>query len=451
MTGGNLARAVRRPGVFGRRLFGSLRTRNYRLWFFGQTVSQSGTWMQAVAQSALVLFQLHGSAMDLGVTAALQFGPVLVLAPIGGLLADRFDKRRLLLCTQAAFAAQAVALGLLVATGISQLWMVWLLAFLMGAINAIDAPARQSFVVEMVGPGDLTNAVGLNSVVVNSSRMIGPAVAGVLIVTVGIGWTFFLNAASFMAVLAALTAMRRRELHQAPRLPRSKGQIRAGVRYAWRTPELRLPLLMMAVIGTLAYNFTVILPLFADLFGQGPGTYSALTTAMGIGALAGALTAAARREPSYRQLVSVSFAFGVFLLAVALAPTLSLTFALLVPMGAASVLFIATGNSLLQLNSSGIMRGRVMALWAMVFLGSTPLGAPLVGFVAAHLGVRAALGLGGVATVLTAVAAGVVLKRTPLNRDEPATADGAGRLASGSAWGPVRPELVFADSEARDR
>jgi MFS family permease len=393
------------------RLFASLNTRNYRLWFFGQSVSQCGTWMQAVAQNALVLFQLHGSALDLGVTAALQFGPVLVLGPVGGLLADRLDKRRLLLFTQAAFTLQALALGALVVGGVVELWMVWALALLMGVINALDNPARQSFVVEMVGPKDLANAVGLNSVVVNSSRMVGPAIAGLLIVTLGIAWTFLLNALSFIAVLAALYAMRSEDLHHSPRVAPEKGQIRAGLRYAWGAWELRVPLLMMAVIGTLAYNFTIILPLLADLFARGAGTYSGLMTAMGIGALLGALTAAARRRPSYRQLVLVAFAFGVCMLAVALAPTLSTLSMLLVPMGAASVLFISTGNSLLQLNSSTAMRGRVMALWVMVFLGSTPIGGPFTGFVASHFGVRFAMGLGAVATLVVALAAALVLYR----------------------------------------
>lgn len=404
------ARVVPRPRVITRRLLGALRTRNYRLWFLGQTVSQSGTWMQAVAQNALVLFQLHGTALDLGITAALQFGPILVFGPVGGVLADRFDKRRVLLISQAAFAAQALALGLLVATGLAQLWSVWVLAFVMGAINAVDAPARQSFVAEMVGPGDLANAVGLNSVIVNASRMIGPAIAGVLIVTVGIAWTFLLNAMSFLAVLAALLAMRTADLHRVPRLTTARRQIRAGLGYAWRTRELRLPLLMMAVIGTLAYNFTVALPLLADLFDRGAGTYSALTTAMGVGALAGAVAAAARRRPSHRQLVVVALVFGVLLQVVALAPTLSLTLVMLAPMGAASVLFIATGNALLQLSSGDAMRGRVMALWSMVFLGSTPIGAPLIGSVAEHAGVRAAVSLGAVATVLTAVTAAFALR-----------------------------------------
>ena len=392
-------------------MFRSLRTRNYRLWFFGQTVSQCGTWMQSVAQYWLVLELTH-SAFDLGITAALQFAPVLLFGTIGGLVADRFDKRRVLLITQTAFTVQAAVLWSLVAGGSVRLWMVWVLALLYGFINVLDNPSRQSFVVEMAGPDDLTNAVGLNSVIVNVSRIVGPAVAGILIATVGISWSFLANAVSFAAVIGALYAMRPAELHRRPPVARARGQIRAGLRYAWRTWELRVPLLMMAVIGTLAYNFSVLLPLFAhDVFHRGAGTYSALTVAMGIGALAGGLTIASRRRPSYQLLVAVSLAFGLFILAVAAAPSLPLCLALLVLMGAASIMFIATANSLLQLNSSTAMRGRVMSLWAVVFLGSTPIGAPVIGFLAGHYGARFALAVGGVATLLIAMYAGFELRR----------------------------------------
>jgi len=264
----------------------------------------------------------------------------------------------------------------------------------------------------MAGPDDLTNAVSLNSVVVNVSRIIGPALAGVAIATVGLSWAFLANAISFLAVIGALFAMRSAELHRRPPVARAKGQIRAGLRYAWAAWELRVPLLMMAVIGTLAYNFNVLLPLFAhDVFHRGAGTYSALTVAMGIGALSGGLVIASRRRPSHRLLVLVSLAFGVLILAVAAAPTLLVCIGLLVLMGAASVMFIATANSLLQLNSSGAMRGRVMSLWAIVFLGSTPIGAPLIGFFAEHYGARFALAVGGVATLLIAVWAGFELRR----------------------------------------
>ena len=287
-------------------MFRSLRTRNYRLWFVGQTISQCGTWMQSVAQYWLVLELTH-SAFDLGITAALQFAPVLLFGTIGGLVADRFDKRKVLLLTQTAFTVQAALLWVLVASGSVQLWMVWALALAYGFINVADNPSRQSFVVEMAGPDDLTNAVGLNSVIVNVSRIIGPAVAGVMIATVGLSWAFLANALSFAAVIAALYAMRASELHRRPPLGRAKGQIRAGLHYAWQAWELRVPLIMMAVIGTLAYNFSVVLPLFAhDVFHRGAGTYSALTVAMGIGALAGGLTIASRQRPSHRLLVVVS-------------------------------------------------------------------------------------------------------------------------------------------------
>ncbi|MGO8683378.1 MAG: MFS transporter [Thermoleophilia bacterium] len=408
------------------RTFRSLRTRNYRLWFVGQTISQSGTWMQSVAQGWLVLDLTHNSAFDLGITVALQFVPVLFLGAFGGLIADRFDKRKVLIATQTAFTVQAAALWLLVVTGSVRLWMVFVLALLYGFINVADNPTRQSFVVEMVGPDDLANAVALNSVIMNSSRVVGPAIAGILIAATSMSLTFLLNAISFAAVIGSLIAMRPHELQRLPALRRAKGQVRAGLHYAWQAWQLRVPLLMMAVIGTLAYNFGVILPLFArSVFHRGGGTYGALTTAMGIGALAGGLIIAARRRPDYRLLIGVTLAFGVSILAVAVAPSLLTVMVLLVPMGATSVMFIATANSLLQLNSSGAMRGRVMSLWAIVFLGSTPIGAPLIGWLAGHYGTRLALAVGGVATLLSAVWAGLVLRRIDRVRRSAAAADDA--------------------------
>lgn len=404
----------RRVAAGARHTFRSLRLRNYRLWFTGQTISQSGTWMQAVGLAAFVRYVLHGSGFDLGVTAALQFGPVLFLGPFGGLLADRFDKRRVMLVTQSAFTIQALALGVLVATGAANLWMVWSLAFVMGIINSADNPARQSFAVEMAGRDELANAVALNSVIINSSRIVGPALAGILLHFYPKGYSllFLLNAASFAAVIYALAAMRPGELHRAPPVGRAKGQIRAGLRYAWSKWELRVPLLMMAILGTLAYNFSVLLPLLNDqAFHRPASTLGTLMTAMGVGALPGALFLASRRHTGYRQLVFATIAFGVFSIAVAYAPTLQIALVLLVPMGAASIAFITTANSLLQLHSRGAMRGRVMALWSMVFLGSTPIGAPLMGFVAGRIGPRAAVAIGGVATLLAAAGAALALRR----------------------------------------
>lgn len=404
----------RRVAAGARHTFRSLRQRNYRLWFIGQTISQSGTWMQAVGLGAFVRFSLHGSGFELGVTAALQFGPVLFLGPFGGLLADRFDKRKVMFVTQAAFTIQALALGLLVAAHAAPLRMVWALAFVMGVINSADNPARQAFAVEMAGRDEVANAVALNSVIVNSSRIVGPALAGILLAATHKDYSllFLLNAASFGAVIYALAAMRPAELLRAPSVRRAKGQIRAGLRYAWSKWELRVPLLMMAVLGTLAYNFSVLLPLLTDVaFHRPASTLGALTTAMGIGALPGALIVASRRRTGYRQLVVATIAFGVFTIAVAYAPTLPLELLLLVPMGAASVAFIATANSLLQLHSRGVMRGRVMALWSMVFLGTTPIGAPLMGFVAGRIGPRDALAIGGGATLLAAAGAALALRR----------------------------------------
>jgi MFS family permease len=403
-----------------RRTFRSLRVRNYRLWFIGQTVSLSGTWMQTTGQSWLVLRLTH-SAVALGLTAALQFLPVLLLGAYGGVIADRFDKRRVLLVTQILFVVQALALWLVVATGSVHLWMVWVLALALGLINVFDNPARQSFAIEMVGADDLANAVGLNSVIVNASRIVGPAVAGVLLVlasgTSGISWIFLVNAATFAAVLAALLLMRTAELHRPERVPAGRGQVREGLRYAWAAWELRVPLLMMAVIGTLAFNFSVLLPLYSsDVFHRGTGStgaggYGLLLTVMGVGALAGSLGVASRRRPRYRMLMLVTFAFGALSLAIALAPTFDAALILLIPLGAASVAFIALANTLIQLHSEAQMRGRVMALWAIVFLGSTPIGAPLAGLVAAHFGARVALGMGAVATLLAAAYGTAALRR----------------------------------------
>ena len=431
------------------RTFRSLRVRNYRLWFIGQTISMSGTWMQSVAQGWLVYTLTH-SAFDLGITVALQFAPVLVLGTVGGLVADRVDKRVALLATQTAFLLQSATLGVLVMTGAVRLWMVWILALAYGLINVVDNPTRQSFAIEMVGGNDLANAVGLNAVIMNASRIVGPALAGGLIATAGLSWTFLVNAATFGAVMVALAVMRTEELHRVAPVPRARGQIRAGLRYAWGTWELRVPLLMMAVVGTLAYNFSVIMPLLASkVFHRGGGTLGALTTAMGVGALAGALFTASRKRLGYRLLVSVTLAFGLLTVAVAEAPTLNVALVLLVPMGAASVSFIAMGNSLLQLHSVGAMRGRVMALWAIVFLGSTPVGGPLSGFLAGHLGARVTLALGGAATVLTAAGAAMALRRIRAEEEVEALAVSAPGTAGDECDGldtRRRGEPVLAES-----
>ena len=391
--------------------FSSLKVRNYRIFFIVQLVSVTGTWMQSVAQSWLVL-KLTGSGLDLGITAALQFLPTLLFASFGGLIADRTDKRKLVMLTQSCAAAVALALAVLTLSGHVQLWMVWTLAFGLGLVNSFDTPARQSFVVEMVGRKQLPNAVSLNSAVFTSARVIGPAVAGVLIAVVGTGWCFLYNGLSYLPVVAGLFLMRPAELHRAAPLQRARGQVVEGFRYAWSKPELRLPLLLMAVIGTFAFNFNVVLPLMATReFHAGAQVFGLLLSVMGAGSLAGALVAASRESPTQRVLVMAAAGFGALMTAAALMPSLPLELAVLLPMGAFMITFQATTNSLLQLNSDAVFRGRVMALYVMLFVGTTPIGGPLVGFIAEHFGARSAMALGGIATLAAAAVALWTIRR----------------------------------------
>lgn len=383
-----------------RRAFSSLRLRNFRLFFFGQMISVSGIWMQRVAQAWLVL-DLTGSGTAIGLVTACQFLPMLFLAPMGGLIADRFDKRRLLLLTQGTAGILALALGLLVSFDLIRLWMVYLLAGMVGLAYAVDTPARQSFVLEMVGPDEVTNAVTLNSVLVNMSRVIGPSLAGVLIVTTGLGVCFLVNAGSYLAILAALALMRTGDLQRTPPEGKRRGQVREGLLYVWSTPALLVPLLMMAAIGTLAYEFQVTLPLVAKFtFGGDARTYGLLTALMGSGAVVGGLLTASRRVRRPTALARAALAFGVVQVGAAMAPALWAEYAVMVLLGAASISFLALGNATLQLGSAPGMRGRVMALWAVAFLGSTPIGGPLVGWIGEHVGPRYGLGIGGVAAVL---------------------------------------------------
>ena len=382
--------------------FSSLRIRNYRLYFVAQLISVSGTWMQTVAQAWLVL-RLTGSGVDLGIVVGLQFLPMLLFGPFGGLVADRMNKRRLLYATQTAGGLLALALGILVVSHTVQLWQVYLLAGLLGVVNVFDNPARQTFVMEMVGRDDLPNAVSLNTVVMNASRVVGPAIGGVVITLLGLGVCFFVNAASYIAVVVGLSMMRAVELHPTSPVERARGQIREGFRYVWRTPALRNTLLAIALIGIFAYNFTVTLALLAKVtFHGGAGTYSLLTSCMGIGAVVGGLIAAHHARPTPRLLQILALVFGALLAAVALAPTLLTAAIAITVMGAASIGFIATANATLQLTSAPAMRGRVMALYAMAFLGTTPIGAPLVGAIAQWTDPRVALLSGAVATVIAA-------------------------------------------------
>jgi MFS family permease len=385
--------------------FISLRVRNYRLYFIGQVVSVSGSWMQRVAQSWLVL-HLTGSGVALGTVSALQFLPMLVLGAWGGVLADRADKRRLLMITQALMGLLALVLGTVTLAGLVQLWMVYLLALLLGVVTAVDNPSRQSFVMEMVGRRQVTNAVSLNSAVFTGARVIGPAIAGLLIVLVGTGWCFVINALTFGAVMVALAAMDPTKLQRAEAPPRARGQLLEGLRFVRSRSDILAPLVLLGVVGTLALNWTVILPLLASRTFHGDArTYGLLFAVLGAGSLAGALVTASRREPSVRLLVGSLAAFGVLMLAAAAAPSLPLELAVLAPMGTAALVFQTTSNSLIQLRSEPALRGRVMAIYVVVFVGTTPIGAPIVGWVAQQYGPRAAMGLGAAAVLLTAAAA----------------------------------------------
>jgi MFS family permease len=400
-----------------RQTFSSLRIRNFRLFFVAQLISVSGTWMQAVAQAWLVL-HLTGSGVDLGIVVGLQFLPMLLLGPFGGLVADRADKRTLLFATQSTGGLLALVLGGLVVTDTVVLWQVYLLAGLLGVVNLFDNPARQTFMIEMVGRDDLPNAVSLNASVMNASRVVGPAIGGVIITVFGLGICFFVNAASYVAVIVGLAMMRTSELHPTAPVARARGQVREGFRYVWATPALRNVLLAVSLIGIFAYNFTVTLALLAKVtFHGGAGAYAVLTSCMGAGAVIGGLVAAHRARPTPRLLQGLALTFGGLMAAVAFAPTLLAADLLIVLMGAASIGFIATANATLQLTSDPAMRGRVMALYAMAFLGTTPIGAPLVGAIAQWTNPRVALLAGAVATV---VAAGLLMwrHRARLRTDE---------------------------------
>lgn len=386
-----------------RRTFRSLRGRNFRLYASGQALSLIGTWMQRLGQEWLVL-ELTGSGSWLGIVAALQFLPLLVIGPWGGLLADRVDKRRLLLVTQTAAGLLAAILGAITLAGAVRLWMVLVLALALGVVTALDNPARQAFVVEMVGQDDVANAVTLNSVMINAARAIGPAIAGVMIATTGMAPTFLFNAASYALVVAALIAMDPARLQRGDPTVRGPGQLREGFRHVARTPALRTPLLLMVVAGMLAYEFTVTLPLLARYAFHGDAqTLGVLNSALGLGAVAGGLITAGRETPTDRSVTIAAVAFGGLLLVTSAAPTLWLAAAALVVTGALSITFLASANALLQLRAPAHYRGRVMALWGIALLGTTPIGAPIVGWLGEVAGARWSLAVGGAATVLVAL------------------------------------------------
>ncbi|MEA2340809.1 MAG: hypothetical protein QOG11_886 [Solirubrobacteraceae bacterium] len=395
-----------------RRSLASLQVPNYRRWFIGMVISTTGTWMQTIAEGWLVL-RLTGSGFALGTAAALQFAPMLLAGAWGGLLADRVSKRRLLVVTQTLMAIPALLLWGLTVSGAVTLWMVYALILVRGTVLAVDNPARQAFVPELVGTDRLVNAVSLNSVLVQTARVAGPGLAAVVIATVGVATCFGVNALSFGAMLVVLARLDRSALREAPVAGRARGQLREAASVVWRTPELRTPLALMALVGTLAFNFATVFPLLARFtFHGGASTYALLMSVMGAGAVLGALVNGARGRVSPAIVAGSAFAFGAALGAVALAPTLGFALVALPLVGAASVTFTAAVNTSLQLAVAPHLRGRVMALYAVVFLGSTPIGGPLVGWLSQSAGPRAGLGVGAAAAVLAGLVGAVALRRT---------------------------------------
>lgn len=397
-------------------MFSSLSVRNYRTYWVAGIVSNTGTWMQRTAQDWLVLTGLTDqSGVALGITTGLQFLPSLMLSPWSGLVADRFSKRRVLVIAQSFSGLFALVLGVLVLTGTTQLWHLYLLAFALGVSTAFEGPARQTFVSEMVPPHQITNAVGLNSASFNAGRLLGPAAAGLLIAAIGTGPVFLVNAVSFAATISALLRMRADELQEMPRAPRGRGQIRAGLAYVRSRPDLMVILGVVGTVGMFGLNFQLTMALMAtQVFGKGAGEFGLLGSIMAVGTLGGALLAARRTHPTQRLLLTATTIFGVSALVSAAMPNYVLFAVSLVPVGLSALTFMTAANATVQLTTSLEMRGRVMALYMAIFMGGTPVGAPLVGWVGEVLGARASIAVGGVASLLAVLVAVMVLRLLPL-------------------------------------
>ncbi|MFL9960651.1 MFS transporter [Paraburkholderia sediminicola] len=443
--------------------FRSLRNFNYRVWASGAIVSNVGTWMQRTAQDWLVLTELtHHNATAVGIVMSLQFGPQMLLLPLTGYAADHFDRRKLLFATQAAMGSLALALGLLTVTGLVQLWQVYVFAGLLGCVTAFDSPARQTFVSDLVGERDLANAVGLNSTSFNAARMIGPAVAGLLIASVGTGWVFLINALSFVAVLGSLRMLRLGELHQKPRAIRSRGSFVEGFKYVWTRPDLKAALLMLFLIGTFGLNFPIFISTMSvTAFHAGASQYGVLSSTMAIGSVTGALLAARRAKPRMALLLGAAAIFGVGCAAAAVMPNYVLFGMMLVVIGVCTQTFTTSTNSLVQLSTEPAMRGRVIAILLAIALGGTPLGAPVVGWVADRFGPRWALGVGAASGFAAALVGLLYLVKYPQLRvfvegrrlrysiDDPQPAAAASSAASNYV-GPVAAVRNAALNEAEE-
>lgn len=437
-------------------MFRSLAHVNYRIWFIGALVSNIGAWMQATAQNWVVLTELSDNdALAVGITMALQFAPQLLLVPVTGLIADRFDRRKILVVTQSSMMLLGLALGLLLIFGHAELWHLYIFAGLLGIVNAVDNPARQTFVTDLVASSDMSNAVALNSASFNTARLIGPAVAGLLIVVVGSGWVFVINAATFVAVLAALAMLRGRKLKRMPRAPRERGAFIAGFRYVWSRPDLVVVFVIVFLVGAFGMNFPIFSSTMAVEFGRGAGEYGLLNSILAIGSLAGALLAARRERARMRIIILAAAGFGVAALVSAIMPEFGWFAASTVLIGFTAVTLLTTANGYVQTTTEPVLRGRVLALYFAILSGGTPIGAPIVGAVANSWGPRWGLGVAAIAAGVAAliglawlvVSRGMRLVRHPERRwaaavrfEEPPTA--AIAVVPTSAIPAVRTEAV---------
>jgi MFS family permease len=395
-------------------MFRSLAGVNYRIWFAGALISNVGTWMQRTAQDWYVLTELtDNDAAAVGFTMALQFGPALIIGPFAGVIADRMPGRRLLTITQVAQALLALALGLIIVLGIAELWMVYLLALGLGIATAVDAPARQTFVGELVGTSDLPNAVALNSASFNTARLIGPAVAGLLTVAVGAGWVILINVVTYGAMMVALGLLRGNELHPMSKAGRGRGQLRAGIQYVARRTDLLVVFTMVFLVGTFGFNFSIFTATMASVeFGRGAGEFGLLSSILAVGSVAGALLSARRERPRLRVIVLAAFGFSASMVVAALMPTFELFAIALIPVGFTALTMITAANAYVQTTTRASIRGRVMALYLTIFMGGTPVGAPVLGIVANELGARWAIGVGAVAALLAAIVAVLWMRST---------------------------------------